>query len=204
MADIRQGYERLTADPGLQTRFPTAAVREPEPVPAGPSALASAGGLFWVVLAVLVAALLAVAVRAVLDSRRPRLKRAGAKDAAAAGDVAVGLRVPVSALADADALAAAGQYGAAVHALLLRGVAVIQKRFPGALGPALTSRDIAALSVLPPALRTAFSGIAARTERAVFAQAPLGPQDWQACRALYAGLLPAGKEPGMPGAGVQA
>ena len=53
--------------------------------------------------------------------------------------------------------------------------------------PAGTSRR---LQELPPALRTAFAGIAAHTERAVFAEAALDAQDWTACRALYAGLLP--------------
>ena len=137
-------------------------------------------------VAAIALALVAVGVQAVWRRGLPRLPQAPAGSAALPDAV----HLPRAALADADALAASGQHGAAVHALLLRGVAVVQDRFPQALGPALTSRDIAASAVLPPAFRTAFAGIAARAEQAVFAQAPLGVQDWEACRALYAGLLP--------------
>ena len=190
MADIRQGYERLTQDATLQVRFPPAAAHAVEP-PAGPSALAGAGDLFWIVAVVILAVLAVVGVQAVRTRGRPRLPRTAS---ASAPEIAA-VPLPAAILEDADALAAAGQYGAAVHALLLRGVGVIQGRFPGALGPAHTSRDIAALAVLPPALRDAFSGIAARVEQAVFAQVPLGAGDWDACRTLYAGLAPQGARP---------
>ena len=97
--------------------------------------------------------------------------------------------MPRAALDEADVLAAAGRYGEAVHALLLRGVGAIRQRYPRALAPALTSRDIAVLPVLPVATRDAFAGIAQRSERAVFAERDLVREDWEACRALYSGLL---------------
>ena len=188
MADIGQGYRRLIEDATLQLRFPAAAPPPPPPVPSeGPSMLANAGDLFWVVIVVFALTLGAVAVQVIRTRGRPR----PASRATASPDAPLdAIHVPAAVLADADALAAAGRYGAAVHALLLRGVTLIQDNFPRALGPSHTSRDIAALQELPPALRTAFAGIAAHTERAVFAQAALDMQDWTACRALYAGLLP--------------
>ncbi len=180
MTDIRQAHAQLIQDPGFQFRFPRGYGVGGEPW-AGGSLLAGAGGLFWVVAAVIVAAL---AWLVLLWLRAPRPAQAAP---AAAPTPPLG-PLPQAALADADALAGAGLYGAAVHALLLRGLGAIQDAHPQAVAPAHTSREIAALDTLPLALRVAFSGIAVHTERAVFAQAPLGMEEWDACRALYAGL----------------
>ena len=180
MADIRQAHARLLQDPSFQFRFPRGYGVGGEPW-AGGSLLDGAGGLFWVVAAIIVAAL-AWLVVLWLRASPPT----GCVPAAAAAPLPGPL--PRAALADADALAGAGLYGAAVHALLLRGLGAIQGAHPQAVAPAHTSREIAALDTLPLALRVAFSGIAVHTERAVFAQVPLGVAEWDACRALYAGL----------------
>ena len=180
MTDIRRAHAQLIQDPGFQFRFPRGYGVGGEPW-AGGSLLDGAGGLFWVVAAVIVAALAWLAVLWLRGSRP-------ARDVPAAAAVPPPGPLPRAALADADALAGAGLYGAAVHALLLRGLGAIQDAHPEAVAPAHTSREIAALDTLPLALRVAFSGIAVHTERAVFAQAPLGVEEWDACRALYAGL----------------
>lgn len=187
MVDITLAHARLLKDALLQFRFLDAEAPVPPAVePSGAWWLLKIGAtLFWPLVAVITTGL-AVVVIQVLRKRVPGLPRSRM---ALPDEAALPAIVPASALADADALAEAGRYGAAVHALLLRGVGVIQDRFPRALTRAHTSRDIAALGVLPPALRAVFSAIARQAERAVFAKVPLGREEWEACRALYAGLL---------------
>ncbi len=88
-------------------------------------------------------------------------------------------------LAEADALAAAGDHAEAVHLLLLRSVEAIDARHPGALRPGWTSRDIAALPLLSARSAAAFAGIAATVETGLFARRPVGEGDWQRCRRAY-------------------
>ena len=89
-------------------------------------------------------------------------------------------------LEDADRLAAEGRYGEAAHLLLQRSVGQIRAARPGALQPASTAREIAALSQLPVQARGAFTVIAERVERCLFALRDLDAGDWSAARAAYA------------------
>ncbi len=194
MVDITLAHARLLKDAVLQVRFLDAEAPVPPAIePAGAWWLLKIGEtLFWPLVAVIATGIVVILIQ-VIRHRVPGLPRGGV---ALPDQAVLPAIIPASALADADALAEAGRYGAAVHALLLRGVGVIQDRFPRALTRAHTSRDIAALGVLPPALRTVFSTIAGHAERAVFARVPLGREEWEACRALYAGLL--GPAPDVP------
>ena len=63
-------------------------------------------------------------------------------------------------LAQADALAAQGEYDEAVHLLLRRSVADIAGRLPDFLRPSLTARDIAGARSVPTRARNAFAEIA--------------------------------------------
>ncbi|RYF94451.1 MAG: DUF4129 domain-containing protein [Caulobacteraceae bacterium] len=92
-------------------------------------------------------------------------------------------------LLDADALAGEGRFDEAVHMLLLRGVADITARRPRLIGPALTSRDIAALPDLPEAARPAFALIADIVERSFFGGRPVDEAGWQEARAAYEQLV---------------
>ena len=92
-------------------------------------------------------------------------------------------------LLDADALAAQGRYDEAVHMLLLRGVADITARRPRLIGPALTSRDIAALPDLPEAARPAFALIAEIVERSFFGGRPVDEAGWLQAREAYEQLV---------------
>lgn len=71
-------------------------------------------------------------------------------------------------LDDADALAAAGRFDEAIHLLLFRSIDDLVARRPGAVSPALTSRDISTLRVLPDDARTAFARLAQAVERTFF------------------------------------
>lgn len=88
-------------------------------------------------------------------------------------------------LAEADALAAAGQFAEAIHLLLLRSVEQIAARAPSALRPGSTSRDIAAATLLPGDVRSAFSQIAGVVEAALFAGRTVGADAWASCRKAY-------------------
>ena len=92
----------------------------------------------------------------------------------------------VALLEDADRLASDGRFGEAVHLLLQRSVSHIAEVQPDWVQPASTAREIANLSQLPQAARPAFSVIAARVERSLFAQRDLDADDWQASRSAYA------------------
>lgn len=89
-------------------------------------------------------------------------------------------------LAEADRLAAAGQFTEAVHLLLGRSLEELATWRPGLLKPALTARAIALLDDLPLAARQAFAGLARAVERGLWAQRPLVEGDWQQARADYA------------------
>lgn len=89
-------------------------------------------------------------------------------------------------LEDADRLAAEGRYDEATHLLLQRSVGQIAAARPDWVEPSSTARELAALTALPEAARTAFAVIAERVERSLFALRSLGAEDWQAARAAYA------------------
>lgn len=91
----------------------------------------------------------------------------------------------IALLEDADRLAAEGDYGGATHLLLQRSVRQIADARPGWVEPSSTARELAALTALPEAARKAFSAIAERVERSLFALRKLGADDWQAARDAY-------------------
>jgi hypothetical protein len=88
-------------------------------------------------------------------------------------------------LAQADALAADGAFADAAHLLLLRSVEQLEARFPGRLRPSWTSRDIARVPMLPPAMAQAFGFIAGIVETGIFGQRPVSADDWSQCRSAY-------------------
>ena len=88
-------------------------------------------------------------------------------------------------LDDADSLAAQGRFGEAIHLLLFRSIDDLAGRRPGVVRPALTSRDIANLDVLPSQPRAAFTRLAQAVERAFFGGQPVGAEVFDAARRDY-------------------
>jgi hypothetical protein len=88
-------------------------------------------------------------------------------------------------LEDADRLAAEGRYEEAAHLLLFRSIDDLSDRKPGAVRPALTSRDIAQLDAIPAAARAAFGRIAEVVERSFFGGRPVGAEGFAECRTAY-------------------
>jgi hypothetical protein len=138
--------------------------------------------LFWIGVAALATFIVYVIVRR-LSGREWRWWRGGETEAQRDWRPA---EAPArQLLAEADGLAARGLFSEAARLLLFRSVADIDARRPDLIRPALTSRDIAALPMIPERPRGAFARIAAAVERALFARRPLGADDWRDCRAAY-------------------
>ncbi|WP_343609198.1 hypothetical protein [Novosphingobium sp.] len=112
--------------------------------------------------------------------RRPKVADDEASGWTPASEEAVAL------LRDAERLAAAGDFDGATHLLLRRSVQQLASARPGLVHPASTAREIAGMSVLPDAARTAFGTIASRVEASRYALRPLAQGDWLAARDAYA------------------
>jgi len=150
--------------------------------------------LLWGTIAVLVLLFLWAAVERLRHGRWhwPRWRRRSVA-AAVEADQAEDWRPEAGPLRrwldEADALAAAGRYAEAVHHLLFRSVEDIARHRPGAVRPALTSRELARAAAIPPGARAPFARIAAEVERSLFGGRPLAERDWQAARAAYGELV---------------
>ena len=194
---LSEAHSRLLADDSLQ--FDRRGFTPPE-VPDWLTwvrdAIASLGPLlevlFWVGLALLVAALLYLIVREILKLRvpRPRAEEPATPplfewrpDEATARNL----------LAEADALAAQGLFAEAAHLLLMRSVEDIERRKPRAIKVSLTTREIARLDGLPEAVRPSFDRIGQVVERSLFGGRPVDADDFSDCRRAYEDFaLPAG------------
>ena len=138
--------------------------------------------LKWVLLGLAIAALLYLLWQLIAPALgwRPQNRKTVEPDWAPVRSDAIAL------LEDADRLATAGDFDGATHLLLQRSVRQIADARPDWVEPSSTARELAALSALPDAARKAFSTIAERVERSLFALRKLGSDDWQAARDAYA------------------
>lgn len=136
--------------------------------------------VFWAGLIAGAAFLLYAVVREVVPERWFRRKtELTATDWRPAPEAAEAL------LLDADGLAGLGRFEEAIHLLLFRSIDDLSGRRPGAVRPALTSRDIATLDVLPPEARAAFARLAQAVERTFFGGLAAGPAEFEQARADY-------------------
>ena len=184
-----RAHQQLRADPDIQFDLPR---YQPPEIPGWVKWLAEflegisplLKILFWVVLALVVIAILYALFRWLEGQpiRWPwQRDRAQAEAEAWRPDEA-----PARALlAEADALAAAGDYAGAAHLLLQRSIEDIDANRPQLVRPALTSRDLAAQQALPPGPRSAFARIVMAVEKSLFGRRPLAQQEWSDCRASY-------------------
>ena len=146
--------------------------------------------VFWIGLALGVGMILLFIGRELLAARFPSLRRKP-KVLTEAGWRPVAARARTL-LEDADRLAAAGRYGEAARLILFRSIEDIDARWPNQVRPALTSRDIARLTILPDAARRTFAGIAQVVEKSLFGGRGVDADEFAACRGAYqAFALPA-------------
>lgn len=135
----------------------------------------------WIGALVIVALVAALAWR-FWPSRRSRQSATSADETA----WAPGRQMALGLLEEADRLANEGRFDEATHLLLQRSVSDIADVQPGLLRPSSTAREIASLPVLSDGARSAFTVIAERVERSLFALRALDAGDWQAAREAYA------------------
>lgn len=143
--------------------------------------------LFWGVIAIAVAAVVAIVIgrlrggRWRLPRRRPRT---GPLDDA--DDWRPAAAPARRWLEEAEALAAAGRYAEAAHHLLRRSVEDIATRRPLLVQPALTARELAGAEAVPPPARALFADIAALVERSLFGGRAVNAAEWHTARDAYA------------------
>lgn len=196
---IEAAHAAVRADNAIQFDFPAAPVREPVPLPGWLQAVLEAiadfvrfvgPGWTWLLYALIAAIVLAIVVAVtptLRDTvvgwwRRPRRVAEAEPQWAPAAAAARAL------LDEADALAAAGQFDAAVRLVLQRSIEDIEKWRGNPLAPSLTSRDIVAVERLPDTARGVFSRLVAMVERSLFAKRALSAADWADARGAYAGF----------------
>jgi hypothetical protein len=168
---IHEAAGRVLADPALQRELPADQVaRAAERVGSLPAPLLLLLQLLaWAAVAVVVLLCVAWLVR--------RLAPGPAADEAAPLDPAAApLLVP---LEGPRALAAAGRFGEAVHALLLETLEALSRA--SRLAPSLTSREILARVRLPAAAREALAALVLAVEVSRFGGAEPGEADYRAC-----------------------
>jgi hypothetical protein len=144
------------------------------------------GYIFWtiVIVGLLIILFLIIMELRGTQIRLPWRRKAAVDDAA--DDVAPDEAAARILLAEAEQLAARGDYDGAVHLLLRRSVEDIVDRMPGFVRPSLTARDIAVAPSLPDTARSAFGTIATVVESALFARVPVGAEGWRRARDAYA------------------
>lgn len=89
-------------------------------------------------------------------------------------------------LEEADRLAKEGRYSEAARVLLHRSIEDLERAFTLAIGPGLTSREIARLEPLSVEGRNVFTRIARAVETSLFGERPLTADDFLRCREAYA------------------
>ena len=138
----------------------------------------------WVLLALLIALVVYLIIRLFDPELLRRRKRDAGEDAEDGWQP--DHQAATALLEDADRLAAEGRFDEATHLLLQRSVTHISSARPDWVEPSSTARELAALTALPEAARSAFGVIAERVERSLFALRALDRSDWEAARAAYA------------------
>lgn len=181
LADSR--YQRALPVPDPAPRLPA----EPRVRPVEPREPSSfeIGPVLWVLGAAAVAVLL---FQVAMLLRRTRPITAAETEQPAAAPAPRGA-TPTGPLADADRLAAAGNWAEAIHLLLLHGVEALKRRLGRVVPPALTSRELVRRVALPEPSAAALGAIVAAVERSRFGGRPVGPEDYRACRGHYQAFL---------------
>lgn len=187
---VRQAASAELATPGYQTALPddktapaatTKGARDrrrvdqpPAPEPGPLAGIAS--GLVWILVAVGALAVLAFLLRDLIGfgtKARPT--------AIPTPDDATMRAVVAAPLRDAEALAAEGRFGEAIHVLLLRTLAALVERGRRNLPTSLTSREIIAEVQLPADADAALRGLVSAVEVSHFGGQVPADAEWQLC-----------------------
>lgn len=184
-----EAHAALREDPALQFRF-----TDFEP-PRRPSWLDPLGDffeaiapflkwVFWIGLAAIVAMLLYVVVREIIQ-RWPQRRPKGEAEEAPEMDFRPTHARAHALLEEADRLAREGRYSEAARVILHRSIEDIEAQYPITISAAMTSREIAGIHRLSERVRDVFAKIARAVETSLFGGRDLSAAEYQECRALY-------------------
>ena len=187
-AGFDAAHATVAADKSLQ--FKVVAEQPPPPTPEWFKTLLEFLGaleplfrvIFWIGVVAIVLAILWFIVREILRIRLPERRK---KAQTAETDWRPAPGEALALLSDADALADQGRFDEAVHLILLRSIGDIDGRLPNSVRPALTARDIGALTRLPETARPAFERIARVVEASLFGGRPVDRAAFTECRQAY-------------------
>jgi hypothetical protein len=183
----------MRADPNLQFQFDAYNPPPPSPPPAWLKALSEAlsamapllNFVFWGgVIVILLLILYVVATEIIRRWPRRQFKKSPAVIAKPEYRPAAARARAL--LEEADRLAAEGRFDEAARVLLHRTIEDIERVFVLAIGPGVTSREIAVMEPLSAQGRDVFSGIARAVETSLFGGRALGAPDFAQCRHAYA------------------
>jgi hypothetical protein len=195
--NARTIHDRLLGDRRLQFDFPSVPTPQPIHWPKWLLAIGKFLGhlfeaifpvlkvLFWAGVGLALAAIVFLIVRELAGRRFPSFGRRRTRARPSPADWRPDAAAARKLLADADALAAQGDYDGAVHLILLTSIDDIEGRRPRLVRPALTARDIASLEGLPEKARRTFSEMARIVEHSLFGGQPTGAAGFARCRADY-------------------
>ena len=196
-AALRAAQSQLMRDPTLQFNFASAALPPRVQLPHWLQVLGEwLGKIFgvlgsvlgWIFVGGLVLALLIVLffiLREFVRTRWPDLFKRKPPKPPMPVDWRPEAAVARALLDDADRLAAAGAYDAAVRLILHRSIEEIEGRRPRLVKPAFTAREIGRLSDIPEAARTTFAAIAGVVEHSFFGGRAIDAAAFAACRRAY-------------------
>lgn len=192
--DVREVYEtpnlqrevEVELPDGWGTLPPTQVPKEPEQAPeeadeprVSQGAGEIGGILMWILIALTGGAALAALIMR-LSNYHPEVKGQGEAEAPPPLPAADLRR---DAETEAEALARAGRYGEAIHALLLKTLEALARH--RRLRPALTSREILAAIELHPEAQGALAQLVDAVEISLFGGQIPGEQAWRACQASF-------------------
>jgi hypothetical protein len=143
--------------------------------------------LAWTLLAVLGLVLLAALIRNMGGFTRNVRRKQSPADAAAR-PTPLALTRP---LTESERLAASGDYGEAIHILLLETLSELGTRIPGSVQRSWTSREILARSALAEEARGALSLLVHTVEASLFGHADAGPEEYDRSREAFAAFVKA-------------
>ena len=192
-AALKAAHVRLLQDKSLQFRLE---VQAPPPKAETPEWLKwlvnllswlghALSGVFWIAVALGVAAIVIFIVLEIARTRWPDLFKRKRKPRPSPVDWRPDAAVARALLAEADRLAAEGRYAEAARLLLHRSIEDIESRRPRLVRPAFTAREIARLEDLPAAARQTFCFIAEMVERSLFGGRNVDAANFAACRRAY-------------------
>lgn len=173
---LRERAAAILAGDGYQTALPPPIPSHDLALPLGPLELLLRV-LLWTAFGVVVVLAATWLVRRLAPSARDDAPLAEAPPAAPP-------HVPI---APAEALAAEGRYGEAIHALLLETLAALSRA--ARLAPSLTSREIVARVRMPAAARDALSALVDAVEVSWFGGAAPGEADYRRCLDRFRAFL---------------